>query len=115
VRAVAIFAAVNATLILVLAWLLGLLFTGPSARNAVWVSAGVAFGVQLVAFTLVRVRAGGNVIAGWGAGALLRFATLALYGLIVVKAFALDPAAALLSLAAFFFASMLLEPLLLKS
>jgi hypothetical protein len=112
---VLVFAAVNAVLIAVLAWVLGLLFTGPDGRHAILVSAWVAFGVQVVTFTLLRSAARANVITAWGTGALLRFGVLAVYGLVVVRALALDQAAALLSLAAFFFVTTLVEPLLLKT
>ena len=70
--------------------------------------------VQLVAFAAARHTSGTNPFAGWGVGMLLRFAALAIYGLVVVKAYALPSAAALLSLATFFFVSTLVEPPLLK-
>ena len=114
-RAVLAFAAVNAAIIALLAWVFGLLFTGPGGRHAILVSAWVAFGVQLVTFVLLRTAARSNVITAWGTGALLRFLVLGLYGLVVVRALGLDMAAALLSLAAFFFISTLVEPLLLKT
>jgi hypothetical protein len=41
-------------------------------------------------------------------------AVLLVYGLVVVRAFGLVPIAALLSLATFFFLSMLVEPLVLN-
>jgi hypothetical protein len=44
----------------------------------------------------------------------LRFLTLAVYALLVVKALGLAQAPALLSLAGFFFVTTLVEPLLLK-
>jgi hypothetical protein len=112
---VLVFAAINAVLIAVLACVMGLLFTGEGGRHAILVSAGVAFGVQLVTFALLRTAARESVIAAWGTGAALRFLVLAVYGLVVVRALGLDMAAALLSLAAFFFISTLVEPLLLKT
>jgi hypothetical protein len=112
---VLVFAAANAALIAALAWVMGLLFTGPDGRHAILVSAWVAFGVQVVTFALLRTAARGRVVAAWGTGALLRFAVLAVYGLVVVRALALEQAAALLSLAAFFFVTTLVEPLLLKT
>ena len=114
-RAVLAFAAVNAGLIALGAWVLGLLFTGAQGRHAILVSAWVAFAVQLVTFTLARTAARASVITAWGTGALLRFLVLGVYGLVVVRALGLDMAAALLSLAAFLFVSTLVEPLLLKT
>jgi hypothetical protein len=115
VQAILVFAAVNAVIIALLAWVLGLLFTGAAGRHAILVSAWVAFGVQLVTFVLLRTAARSSVITAWGTGALLRFLVLGVYGLVVVRALGLDMAAALLSLAAFFFISTLVEPLLLKT
>ena len=44
----------------------------------------------------------------------MRLAVLAVYGFVLIKAMGLPSAPALLSLAAFFFLSTLVEPLLLK-
>lgn len=109
-----LFAAVSAAVIAVTAWLIALVFTGAGDARAIRVSALVAFAVQLAAFAIARVSSGRNVIAGWGAGVLLRFVVLAIYALVIVRAFALPSGAALVSLAAFFFLSTLIEPLLLK-
>jgi F-type H+-transporting ATPase subunit a len=47
----------------------------------VWVSAGVALVVQLVAFGIARTLAdGGNGIAGWGLGAVICLLVLVVYG-----------------------------------
>jgi hypothetical protein len=54
------------------------------------------------------------MIAGWGAGMLLRFLTLVLHALIGTRLMGFPPAPALLSLAAFFFVSTLIEPVFLK-
>jgi hypothetical protein len=45
----------------------------------------------------------------------MRFAVLGVYALVFVKALGLPSGAALISLAAFFFISTLIEPLLLQS
>jgi hypothetical protein len=50
-----------------------------------------------------------------GTGAILRLLTLVVYAILVAKVFMLPLVAALISLAAFFFLSTLLEPLLIKS
>ena len=111
----ALFAAASLVIIAAGAGLLGLIFAGPGEHRAIVTSAAVAWAVQLVAFAIARMLAAGNVIAGWGLGMLLRLATLAVYALVIVEALALPTAPALLSLAAFFFASTLIEPLLLET
>ena len=77
-------------------------------------SAAVALVVQLVAFILLRLSRGKNVFAGWGVGALLRFVALGAMALVIAGALGLDKNAALISLAAFLFLSMLVEPLLVN-
>ena len=109
------FAGASLVIIVAGAWLLGLIFASPAERRAIRVSAGVAWVAQLFGFAVARLLAATNVVAGWGLGMLLRFAVLAVYALVIVKAFALPAAAALLSLVTFFFVSTLIEPPLLKS
>ena len=111
----ALFAAASLVIIAVGAWLLGLIFAGPGGHRAIATSAAVAWVVQLFGFAVARMMAATNVVAGWGLGVLLRLVTLAVYALAIVNPFALPAAPALLSLAAFFFASTLIEPLLLKT
>jgi hypothetical protein len=110
----AVYAAVALATIAAGAWLFGLAFPAPAERRAVLVSAGVAFVVQLVTFALARRTAGTNPFAGYGLGLLLRFATLFVYAFVVVQRLEWPMAAALLSLATFFFVSTLVEPPLLK-
>ena len=112
-RATAAFALVSLALNLFLAWILGLVFASAVDRRSIWVSAGIAYAVQLIAFSVARLSTAGNVMAGWGIGVLMRLLTLAVYALVVVKAYDLEPTAALISLATFFFVSTLVEPLLL--
>jgi hypothetical protein len=114
-KPVLMFAGLSLALIGVVAWVMTLVFRSPFDARAIWTSAAIAFGVQLIAGAIVKLSAKTNVIAGWGVGAIIRFAVLALYALVIVKALGLPSAAALVSLAAFFFVSTLLEPLLLKS
>lgn len=92
-------------------------FVYPTAagQHAVIVTAWLAFFVQLVTFAIAKLVARQNVMAGWGLGALLRFATLAMWGFIGVKALELEQMPALVSLAAFFFVSTLVEPLFLNN
>ncbi len=113
-KAIALFAAATLVVVLGGGWLLGLVYAAPEAQRAIWTSAAVAFVVQLFGFAIVRLAARSNPIAGWGLGALLRFAVLAVYALVVVGALGLASGPALLSLAAFFFVSTLVEPLLLN-
>jgi hypothetical protein len=115
VKSVAIFAGLTLAVIALTGLLISMAYGSSDATRAVWTSAGVAFAVQVLAFTIVKLSAKENVMAGWGVGAILRFVVLGVYALIVVKALALPSGAALLSLIAFFFLSTLLEPLLLKS
>ena len=114
-KKLAIFAIASAALVAVAAWVLTIAFPTALDRHAIVVSAGIAYVVQLLSFVIARAWAKTNVVAGWGLGMLLRFAVLALYALVFAKALGLPLTSALVSLAAFFFVSTLLEPVLLKS
>jgi hypothetical protein len=113
-RSWALYAVAAATSMLGVGWLLTAAFPGPRDAAAIRTSAVVALVVQLVAFAITRSVAPRHLIAGWGAGSLLRFLTLGVYALLAVKVFGLAPVAALVSLAAFLFLSTLIEPLFLK-
>ncbi|HEX5179001.1 MAG TPA: hypothetical protein VFW04_06710 [Gemmatimonadaceae bacterium] len=110
------FVAAAAVLIVVGAFLLGLLFRLPGDAHAIEVSAVIAFAVQSFAFAVVLLVAGAgtNVFPAWGMGMLLRLAALAVMGFWLVRALGLRAEPALLSLATFFFVTTLVEPLLLK-
>jgi len=110
------FVAAAAVLIVVGAFLLGLLFRLPGDARAIEVSAVIAFAVQSFAFAVVLLVAGAgtNVFPAWGLGMLLRLAALAVMGFWLVRALGLRAEPALLSLATFFFVTTLVEPLLLK-
>jgi hypothetical protein len=111
-KAMALYAAASLAITAALAWILSLVWTTGAERSAILVSASVAWTVQLFAFAIARLAArSNNVLAGWGIGALLRFVVLVVYALVIVKAFGLPSAAALVSLAAIFFLSTLVEPL----
>jgi uncharacterized membrane protein YhiD involved in acid resistance len=85
-------------------------YSAPTERQTVVVSALVALVVQLVAFAFARMLADkGNAIAGWLLGAVVCFAVLIVYGF-VCRSLGLPPNAALLSLATFFFLTELIEP-----
>lgn len=113
-RRILAFAGGSLALILGLAWLLTRLWPSPLAQQAIWFSALIALGIQIIGFLFVRVLLSAHVMAGWGAGMLLRFLTLVLYALIGIRLLGFPPAPALLSLAAFFFVSTLIEPVFLK-
>ena len=110
-----LFALAAAGTVLVAGVLLALVFPGPEAAAAIAVSAVLALAVQLAAFTILRRMRGQGVLIGWGLGSLLRLGTLAVYGFLAARVFGLPVTPALLSLAAFLFATMLLEPLLLET
>lgn len=115
-KGIGIFAVVSAAIIAVVAWLLGLVFSAPADYHAVWVSAAVAYVVQIFTFAIARYASKDNRVVGWGIGVILRFVTLVVYGFLILKPYGLPPVAAMLSLVAFFFLSTLIEPvLLLKS
>lgn len=114
-RSFVFYAVTTVTLVVAIGWLLTRAFHGPDDAAAIRLSAVVAIVVQLAAFGAVRLLGPRRVIVGWGIGALLRLATLTVYGLLVVKALiALPMVAALIALASFFFVTTLIEPLLLK-
>ena len=114
VKAMAMYTVLAAALIAASGWMLTLVFPGSDAARAIRIAACVAIAVQLLAFGIARVMVRTNVVAGWGIGMFLRFATLAIFALTLLKAFALPAAATLVSLAMFFFVSTLVEPWLLK-
>lgn len=107
------FAAVAAALTASSAAIMTIVWSTPAEERAIWLSAAIAFVVQMLAFGIVTVMKRDQVIVGWGLGALMRLVTLSVYALVFVKALGLPSTAALVSLAMFFFLSTLVEPLLL--
>ena len=114
-RALARYAMLATGLALVAGALLSMVFRGPGDRPAVWLSAAVAVGVQLVAFWLSHAAGRISLVARMGTGALVRFVAVVAYALLVGLALKLPLVAALVSLVTFFFLSTLLEPLLIKT
>jgi hypothetical protein len=114
VKAWGLYALAATALIALLGWLLTLAFPGPQDAAAIRLSAIVAIVVQLVAFAVTKSLVRRHVIAGWGAGSLIRFMTLVVYALLAVKVLGVAPVAALVSLATFLFLSTLIEPLFLR-
>ena len=113
-HAVARYSFVMVATIVLVAWMLTRALSGPGAMSAIALSACVAAVVQIAAFAVTRSMMPRNVMAGWGAGSLVRLFTLVIYGLLAVTVLRLAPAPALISMAVFFFLSMLLEPLFLR-
>jgi len=114
-RRVGLYAAIAATLIGTAAGLLALPFDAPIERRSILISAVLAFVVQLAAFAAIGLASAANVMTGWGIGVLVRLLVLVAYALLVVQAVGLAPAAALISLATFFFLCTLVEPLVLQT
>ncbi len=114
VRSWALYAMSALVLIATVGWVLTLAFPGPQDAAAIRLSALIAAVVQLVAFAVTMALSRRHLIAGWGAGSLLRFATLVGYALIAVKVLGVAAVAALVSLATFLFLSTLIEPLFLR-
>lgn len=90
-------------------------WTDAASQHAVMVSAWVAFFVQILTFSVCKLVARQNLIAGWGIGTLLRFATVGVWAFLGIKALGLTPNPALMSLVTFFFVSTLIEPLFLNN
>ena len=117
-RALGFFAGVSGALIITATVILRTYFRTVDQHNAMLVSAGLAFAVQLGSYALLRPARPGHGVPGelmlrWGIGAVLRFLVLVLYApLARIINLSLD--AALVSLVTFFFMTMMAEPLLLE-
>jgi hypothetical protein len=105
--------------IIVVAWLvLRLVFTTDAQQQALLVSAGLAFAVQVGAFAfLAPGKSGapppGELLLRWGMGAVLRLVVLVMFAVLAtVMKLPLD--AALVGLATYFFLTMIAEPILLN-
>jgi hypothetical protein len=109
------FAGLTVVLVAAAGLLLTLAFKRPGDTGAIAISAGVACLVQIGAFPAVRALAARHMMLGWGAGTLLRFFTLAIYAVLAGTVLALPLDAALISLFVFYFLSMVIEPLFLRS
>ncbi|MBA3644553.1 MAG: hypothetical protein H0W63_00105 [Gemmatimonadaceae bacterium] len=114
------FIAAALILIGVLGLILARVFPGAEALKAIEISAAVAFVIQVLTFRAVVPPKGrpdlpGGMLMRWGAGAVVRLFSLLLYGLVATKLLGLPAAPALVSLAAFFFVTMLAEPLMLTN
>jgi len=89
---------------------------GGAAPRAVWLAAALAWGLQLPAFAaVVWVRREPRLfMVGWLGGMLLRFVALAVAAFWVTRQATLPAAPLLLSLVAFMFLLVLLEPMFLR-
>jgi hypothetical protein len=94
---------------------LSYLFRGPGDAQAIWISAALAWLTQLAAFPLVRRLTTTNLMTGWGVGSLVRLGTLLVYTLVGSLVLHLSMTPALVSLALFYFLTMVIEPLFLRS
>ncbi|HEY0929406.1 MAG TPA: hypothetical protein VGE27_05760 [Gemmatimonas sp.] len=89
-------------------------WTDAPSVQALHASAWLAVIVQTFTFAIAKLVARQQVIAGWGLGVLLRFASVAFWALLGIKALGLVAGPALLSLVVFYFLSTLVEPLFLN-
>lgn len=108
------FLAAAAGLIALIAVILALVLPGAENLRAIGISAAIALTVQLASFLILHSMRGQGVMIGWGLGSLLRFAALVTYGFLAAGTLGLPLAAALFSLAAFLFATSILEPVMLE-
>ena len=117
-RALGFFAGVSAALIIIATLVLRMYFRTVDQHNAMLISAGLAFAVQLGSYALLRpARPGhgapGELLIRWGIGAVLRLLVLVMYAPLA-RIINLSVEAALVSLVTFFFLTMMAEPLLLE-
>jgi hypothetical protein len=90
-------------------------WTDASMASSIQASAWLAVVVQTFSFAIARLASRQQVIAAWGMGVLVRFAVVAFWAFLGIKAFGLVPGPALLSLVVFFFVSTLIEPIFLNA
>ncbi len=117
-RALGFFAGISAALIIIATIILRSYYRTVDQHDAMLVSAGLAFAVQLGSYALLRpARPGrgapGELLIRWAIGAALRFFILVLYAPLARIA-NISIEAALVSLVTFFFLTMMAEPLLLE-
>ena len=109
------FALVSLILIGMGAFGLSLLFKGEGDLFAIWLSAAIAWTTQLAAFPAIRRMVATNLMVGWALGSIVRMGTLLIYALLGIMVFKLSMTPALVGLALFYFLSMVIEPLFLRS
>ena len=87
---------------------------GAEGQQVVFVSAGLALAVQLIAFGVARGFRGRNVLVGWGLGSVMRLVALVCYAVVVAKVWRAPLMPALLSFVAFLFVTTVVEPVFLR-
>ena len=117
-KSLGLFAAISLAIIFHAWLLLRLLFTSDAQHQALLISAGLAFAVQVGAFALLTAGAEakalpGELIIRWGMGAGIRLVVLVMFS-VLANVLGLPLDAALVSLATYFFLTMMAEPLLLN-
>lgn len=114
-RALLGFTAAQGTIVLVSVFIMQrFVWTDAAGADAVRASAWLAVIVQTFTFAIARLVARQQVIAGWALGIMLRFASVAFWAFLGIKALGLVEGPALLSLVVFYFVSTLVEPLFLN-
>jgi hypothetical protein len=103
-----------ACVVLVSGVVLALNFKGSRDALAIQVSGVIVLVVQLVAFVIVRQLGSRKAMAGVGLSAILRLFILVSYAALIGTFVPVPAAAALLSMAIFFFITSLMEPLFLR-
>lgn len=109
------FAATSVALVGLAGVLLRLAYTSEAARRAVVVAAVVALVVQGIAWGIIRRMGPQQVMAAWGAGALVRAVALVVFAIAGPRLGGLPLEPAAISLAVFLFVTTLVEPLFLRS
>jgi hypothetical protein len=106
--------ATSCILIIAIIGAIAWIFTDRAGQQAVLVSAGLAFVVQLVWFLVARLFQRRALLLGWGIGSVLRLIILVLYALVVARLWRAPIGPALLSFAAFLFVTTVVEPVFLR-
>jgi len=83
-------------------------------RGGIWLGAGIAYALQLVAFAFLLAMRDYQFMAGLVGGMVLRFAAVVVCALWLSRSQALPPAATLFSLVGFAFMLLLLESVFLR-
>jgi hypothetical protein len=118
VRSLGLFAAISAGIIFHSWLVLRLIFPTDAQQQAMLLSAGLAFAVQVGAYALLAPGKSGGAMSGelmlrWGMGAVIRLVVLVIFA-VLASVIRLPLDAALVSLATYFFLTMIAEPLLLN-
>ncbi|MBK8248472.1 MAG: hypothetical protein IPK85_13850 [Gemmatimonadetes bacterium] len=109
------FAGTSVVLIGLAGAVLWMAYTFEAGRRAVLVAAVVALVVQGITWGIIRRMGPAQVMAAWGAGALVRAVALVAFAVLGPRLAGLPLEPAAISLAVFLFVTTLVEPLFLKS